>query len=505
LSATAAEPAVAAPSGRRGRAIAVAGRLIPAGAALAALATGLLRPTNTDVSWLLTVNDRILAGATPYKDIIEVNPPASILLYSIPSLTAHWLPIRAEIAGVLFVALLIGATLAYARGFLSRYDLGGAHRGYFLLVAAIVLAVLPFDEMAQREHFATIFALPYALVGVGRIAGKKVAPSDALRSGLLMGLCVAIKPHFALCVLFVSAFAAWRKREIFAFVRIENLAAFAVALAYLLTSLVFFPNFFSDVLPMGRDLYLPIRLGPAALVAHIAPALVLPLLLCWIFRNRDDSGAPALLMMGAGFLAAYFLQGKGWPYHAYPALVFALLAAAWSLIQTEDANARPLPKLGALLLALALIVPAPSFFRRDEQHAALAAAVARIQPRPKILALSFRQSLGHPLARNLGGEWVGHSWGLWATGLAVIAKERAVDDAALRARAENYYERDRLATAEDIQTQRPDIVLIEQTPGFDFTTWIAGSPQLADAMARYKLVEMIDGVKILQRSNDGPA
>jgi hypothetical protein len=498
LSATAAESATARSGKRWGVSVAVA-RLIPAGATLAALATGLLRPTNTDVSWLLTVNDRILAGATPYKDIVEVNPPASILLYSIPSLTAHWLSIRAEIAVVLFVSLLIGATLAYARRILSRYDLGGADRAGFLFVAAITLAVLPFDEMAQREHFATIFALPYALIGMARIAGKRVAPSDAFSSGLLMGLCVAIKPHFALCVLFVSAFAAWRRREILAFFRIENLAAFAVALVYLLASLVFFPNFFSDILPMGRDLYLPIRLGPIELVAHIAPALVAPLLLCWIFRNRDDRGAPALLMMGAGFLAAYFVQGKGWIYHAYPALVFALLAAAWSLTRTTDENARLAPKLGALLLALALIVPAPSFFRRDEQHAALAAAIARIRPQPKILALSFRQSLGHPLARNLGGEWVGHSWGLWATGLAILAKERANDDAALRARAESYFERDRLATAEDIQTQRPDIVLIEQTPGFDFTAWIAGSPQLADAMAGYRLVEMIDGVEIFRR------
>ncbi len=255
---------------------------------------------------------------------------------------------------------------------------------------------------------------------------------------------------------------------------------------------------------MARDLYLPIRLGLAELVAHVAPALVLPLLLCWVFRNRGDSGAPALLVMAAGFLAAYFLQGKGWMYHAYPAIVFALLAAAWSLTQAKDENVRFPRKLGALLLALALIIPMPSFFRRDEQHAALAAAITRIQPRPKILALSFRQSLGHPLVRNLDGEWIGRSWGLWATGLAIIAKERAGDDPALRARAESYFEQDRLATAEDIQTRRPDIVLIEQTPGFDFTGWIAGSPPLTAAMARYVSVENFDGIEILRRP-PGPA
>jgi hypothetical protein len=502
LSATAAEPVAAAPSGKQWRATSVIDRLIPIAATLAALATGLLRPTNTDVSWLLTVNDRILAGEIPYKNVIEVNPPASILLYRIPALAAHWLPIRAEIAVVLFAALLIGATLALGRRILSSCEIGGSDRASFLLVAAFALAILPFDEMAQREHFATIFALPYALIGMARVAGKRVAPSDALCPGVLMGLSVAIKPHFALCVVFVSGFAAWRTREIRAFVRVENLAAFAIALAYVTASLHYFPDFYSDVLPMARDLYLPIRLGPAELIAHIAPALVLPILLCWAFRDPSDSAAPALLMIAAGFLAAYFLQGKGWPYHAYPAIVFALLAATWSLTRAKGENARLSLKLGALLLAAAFVVPAPSFFRRDEQHTALANAIARIQPRPKLLALSFRQSLGHPLARNLGGEWVGHSWGLWATGLAMLAKERAGDNAASRARAEAYFEQDRLATAEDIETRRPDIVLIEQTPGFDFDQWIAASPRLAAALARYKLAEMIDGVKILRREGD---
>ncbi|HLH48128.1 MAG TPA: hypothetical protein VKV96_02200, partial [Roseiarcus sp.] len=86
---SAAAPAPSArrlPAGLRGE------RLIPAAAALAALAIGLWRPVNTDISWLLTVNERILAGATPYKDVIELNPPASILLYRIPALAAHWLP-----------------------------------------------------------------------------------------------------------------------------------------------------------------------------------------------------------------------------------------------------------------------------------------------------------------------------------------------------------------------------------------------------------------------------
>ncbi|HLH51460.1 MAG TPA: hypothetical protein VKV96_19130, partial [Roseiarcus sp.] len=248
-----------------------------------------------------------------------------------------------------------------------------------------------------------------------------------------------------------------------------------------------------------RDLYLPIRLSAAGLIAHIAPIVALPLCLCWLFRDQpQNGGARVLLLVAAGFLAAYFLQGKGWSYHAYPALAFSLLAAIWALPEA-GAAARLSPKLGSLVLAAALIAPAPSFFRRDERHAALATAIAKIAPHPKLLALSFRQSLGHPLTRNIGGVWVGRYWGLWPTGLAVLMKARAGDDAALRAKADAYFEKGRLAAAEDIERRRPDIVLIDETPGFDFGKWIAGSPPLAAALAKYKPIETVDGVEILQR------
>ena len=37
--------------------------------------------TATDVSWLITLSEKILDGKTLYVDLIEVNPPASVFLY----------------------------------------------------------------------------------------------------------------------------------------------------------------------------------------------------------------------------------------------------------------------------------------------------------------------------------------------------------------------------------------------------------------------------------------
>ncbi len=55
---------------------------------------------------------------------------------------------------------------------------------------------------------------------------------------------------------------------------------------------------------------------------------------------------------------------------------------------------------------------------------------------------------------------------------------------------------------QDIENQHPDIVLLQETIGFDFAQWIAESPRLQAAMTDYRLVEIIDGVEIFQRRSN---
>src|SRR5713101_4776931 len=38
-------------------------------------------PLNTDVSWLLTIGERVLDGQRLYVDIVEINPPMAVLAY----------------------------------------------------------------------------------------------------------------------------------------------------------------------------------------------------------------------------------------------------------------------------------------------------------------------------------------------------------------------------------------------------------------------------------------
>src|SRR5690349_11187977 len=54
---------------------------VPAAVLAAAVLLRFFLLANTDVSWLLTVAERVLDGQRLYIDVIETNPPAAVLLY----------------------------------------------------------------------------------------------------------------------------------------------------------------------------------------------------------------------------------------------------------------------------------------------------------------------------------------------------------------------------------------------------------------------------------------
>jgi hypothetical protein len=69
---------------------------------------------NTDVSWLLTVAERVLDGQQLYVDVIETNPPMAVLTYIPGVLIARVLGLPAEMVtdGLVFVAIFISLAIA---------------------------------------------------------------------------------------------------------------------------------------------------------------------------------------------------------------------------------------------------------------------------------------------------------------------------------------------------------------------------------------------------------
>ena len=123
--------AALAPEGTRARAaVAAAARARPAAPwawALAALAVAVVAQARfgaiADVSWMITISEKWLDGATPYVDFIETNPPAAILLYLPPVALARALGAHAEFMVAAWGFAVCGASAAAAAAVLRRAGL----------------------------------------------------------------------------------------------------------------------------------------------------------------------------------------------------------------------------------------------------------------------------------------------------------------------------------------------------------------------------------------------
>ena len=84
--------------------------LIAAMAAAAAALQSFAIPLDCDVSWLITVSEKLLAGGRLYVDVIEPNPPASVWLYVPQVWIAERLGLHAE--AVVVAAFIAAAVLS---------------------------------------------------------------------------------------------------------------------------------------------------------------------------------------------------------------------------------------------------------------------------------------------------------------------------------------------------------------------------------------------------------
>lgn len=445
-------------------------------------------PLDGDVSWLITVAERVLNGARLYVDLFEVNPPASVWLYLPPVWLAEATGARAEaaVAGMAILAALVsnGITLRIA---------GRLQAPPSPVVTAAVLGiltlVLPGGLFAQREHFAVLLALPM-LAGLALIAERGELPRRALIAlGIASGLVVVIKPHFALAVLFAGVWAGWRSGSLRVLIPAASAGVVVIA-AYAGAVFCFAPAYF-DYLPLLAAVYLPMHEAWPALLA--GPVVFIPaavLVLAVLFRPARVSVFAGTLLLGMlGFAVAGVLQAKGYANHALPGSVlgFAGLAVLASGEVTRERRRR----IGAAALLLALtqvyancrILPQPG----------LADALRRVAPpHPAMITLGFDLITGHPAVRNVDGRWIGSRASLFT---AAGAQSRMAQSPSERDQLARWYAQDLQSFADDVASGRPDVVLVEAS----IKRWAGREPVLVAAMRPYRPVVRTGGIELWVR------
>ncbi len=466
-----------------------------------------------DVSWFITFAEKVIDGAVPYVDVTDPNPPAAFLVLAPAVMLARALGLAAEpvVAGLTFFAGFLSIALSAA---IFRYGAPRSREDWGILLNASIflLLVAPAHVFAEREHLALLALLPLLAALAARAEGGRVPRLLRVAAGLGGGLAVCFKPFFVLALLLPALALAVRERSPRLLLSGENAAAAALALLYGAVTLVFFPASAQDALPVIADVYQPARETWARLALTLAPFNVALLAALAIASARGfvhPPAAPGFVAPAAarvcafaalGFLAAFFLQGKGWMNHAYPGLVLALLA--WCFFALDPHPRTRAARDGRLFkfVFVPLFITAPAMFGAGamlvEEQAGLRAEVARVAPaHPRLIALARELSFGHPVTRQLGGTWVGRPNALWTASLAGYLL-RSAEDPAWRARLEGYRRRDLAGFAEDVRAGHPDVIIVE---GRETREWALGQPETAHVLDGYEKTGQAEEIEIWTR------
>jgi hypothetical protein len=447
-----------------------------AAAVIAALVQSFLVPIDCDVSWLITVNEKMLAGQRLYVDVIEVNPPASIWLYTPFVWLAQQLQLRPEaVIAAAFVALALATSALALR--ISAHLQRPPNRLIFFALLCFVELLLPLGTFAQREHAAILFAAP-ALTALAVLADKRpLSLLVRVIAGLAAGLVIAIKPHFALAIIPAVALAAWQARALRPMMP-SAAAAIAVVALYAAAVLVFTPEYL-QLLPMLAAAYLPLHdywltllRGPVAIVPLAIYALAL-----FLRPGRIAALPVTFLVASAGFAVAGLIQGKGYLNHALPGMALGFVGLVLLAMQAGIERGRR----NFVLVATAALAGLELYAMASIQPLrGLAEAVTSVAPpRPSVITLGPDLLTGHPLVRNVNGRWAGSRAGMY---IAVGAHSELLGARHPDPRLLHWYEADVDAFANDVRRERPDVILVDARPEL---AWLRDEPKIKSAIAGY--------------------
>jgi hypothetical protein len=466
-------------------------------------------PANSDVSWLMVVCDRVLGGQRLYVDVVETNPPMAMLLYMPAVMLEHATGLSADISQIFITAAIVALSL----GLLMRIvAVPGreATTAMFLVVTTYCLMVLPTRTYSERDHIAFVSFLPYVMLQVARLERRAMPIWVLIVVGLGAGIAGTIKPQFVMAVAAMSILSALYERSLWRLFALENWIAAAVVIAFAALVVMVYPAYLTNVMPEVSEVYLPARRSIAQMVLH-PPVVVTGLIMAAVFfvggRGMRGPSAVVLVLTALGFLLSYVQQGKGWPYHLFPAIALVTIAFGsealprlWVMLtSTSMPRATVYPRLAAAMFALAGLYGTLHFLNNHTQPSLpLVDVVKRTVEKPTILAISSDISIGHPLTRLVQGTYVGTNPSQLFTNTALSIREQPTASPELKARMNVWIARDRALLESEIRDRHPDIILADHD-NYDWEDVREHQPELLELLKGYEKVAEANLVELLVR------
>ena len=457
-------------------------------------------PLPADVAWLTAVNEQILDGRRLYAEILESNPPMGVWLYLLPVALERLTGVAAE-PFIVLETLCAGLLSLWLTGAI----LGRAGTDLRMPVFAAVAATLlvPVDNFAQREHFVLFALLPPMALAIRRAGPNRRLPAWAVGvGGASIALAVAVKPQYALVAVLLAASVAIVRRSWRPLLAPEHLLAAGLLGIYAVLILFEAPAFWSEILPAAGQLYVPLRLAPLDLMSQPQVVLILVAIVAATIGHREATRPPLPLIWAAilGCLLVFFVQGKGWSYHALPALVLALLATIELILRQRRGSLAHTALLG--VTGLAVVAPMVIWLVAAIQPEPLLAALGQFGRGRSLAVISADIGIANPAHRLAGDRLADSAPMLWeATGSIVLQRHASPADMPwLKA----YEDADRRTLAGDLERTSPDLILAD-TGGFNWLDWAKRERRIAIVLEHYTVATTVEThgttVEILRRTH----
>ena len=461
-----------------------------------------------DTSWQLWVADRMHHGARLYSDIMETNPPLWFWMALPVDSLAKLLGVRSDALTIVAVAAAAALSLVATGRLLTHVAAG--RRSLLLAFAALILFGMPWMHVGQREHLALLGAVPYAALIAARYAGRSVSPKLAFAIGAGAALGFALKHYFLLAPVLLELWLQFGQRRRSSLFRPEIIALLAVGAAYACAVLIWARDFLTVGVPLLRLAYG--STGATRFVELLQPPIWIALLILvavalnYCRFGKQAPFATALLIAGIAFGAAYFIQGKGWLYHAIP-LVGCLSLALASLLAELPVVGRSLRVIGPALLVLPLAAAAQEQRTWAMPSPELARSVAGLRPGTKVGFIATDLGIAWSVTYQHHLGFASRYNGFWMLRAIVRNEQRPHPDPRLL----DLHRRIVAQTVLDFECAQPPRVIISRpspdgsdSDAFDILPFFMNDPAFAAMFEHYRSIGRGPGLDVYELSSPLP-
>jgi hypothetical protein len=466
---------------------------------------------DSDVSWQLWIAHQLNGGVRLYRDIIETNPPLWFWMGMPVDWLARLIHLRSD--HVLIAAIGGAAALSLCATDRLLPPIAGTRRTLLLAYAALALVALPWAQFGQREQLVLIGTLPYAALIAARRADRPVMVGLAILVGAGAALGFALKHYFLLVPILLELWLIVGRRRSWRPLRPETLAVGALGALYAIAFAIAGRDYFSVALPMillaygvtGAERLIDL-FQPAVLTALATLALTLARPRAVTERNSDF--ATALLIAATGFAGAYFIQAKGWSYHAVPLAGCAAISLAAVLAQSSAS--RPIALAAPALLALPFWIAAQQALHISQTEQDVSEAVDGLNAGAVVGFVGSDPSLGWNVTLQRGFGYPSRYNGFWM--MRAIVRDEA--SGSRNSRLAELGRRVVRETVRDFRCLPPRRIVIARPTAeaarageFDILPFFLRDPEFARLLSHYRpvqrtTVETFDRISPLERGSN---